>query len=320
MNMVRAINSALAEALESDPRVILLGQDIGRNGGVFRATDGLYERYGDRVVDLPISEAAMVGAAIGLAVSGLVPVVELQFLPFAHQAFHQLADQLPRMRSRTHGRFDIAVTVRAPFGGHVRAPELHSDAVEGHLTDVPGLKVFAPSTPTDAKGMLLAAINSPDPVLFLEPMSCYRSVEEDVPDDAYEVAPCASLRRDGTDATIVAWGPCVRISVDAAELLAREGISAAVLDLRTLAPLDVDTLVSAASSTGRVVIVTEASAGNGLACQVQAIVHERAFWALRCPVRRVGALPAPYPSYGGEELYLPSDVDIADAVRQCMEA
>lgn len=320
LSILEAVREAMHTALGSDRRVLLLGQDIGRNGGVFRATDGLFEEFRGRVIDMPISEAATVGAAVGLAVSGLVPIVELQFLPFAHQAFHQLVDQLPRMRNRSQGRFNMSVTVRAPFGGGVRAPELHSDAVEAHLTNVPGLKVLAPATARDAKGLLLGAIRDPDPVVFLEPLASYHTVRDDVPMADYATPFVSRLAREGADVALVGWSSAVHLCIRAAERAESEGISCAVLDLRSLVPLDVSGLTEIASRTGRVIVVHEAPVHGGYGAEVAATIQDEVFTRLKTGVRRVGALNAPYPFYSGERLFLPGEDVVLQVIREIVRA
>ena len=251
--MIEAIRQALEFELERDDRVMVLGQDVGQLGGVFRATAGLQDRFGpDRIRDTPLAEAGIAGTALGLAVSGLVPVAELQFLGFAHAAFHQIVDQIARFRYRSRGTYPLQVTIRSPFGGGVRTPEMHSDAVEAHFAHAPGLKVVMPATAYDAKGMLLAAIRDPDPVLFCEPLRGYRLVKDDVPDEDYTVPlGKARIAREGTDVTLIAWSSAVQLCGRAADLAGERGISCQVLDLRSLVPLDVETLAGCVESTGR---------------------------------------------------------------------
>jgi pyruvate dehydrogenase E1 component beta subunit len=322
LTMVEAIQSALRSEMQRDERVMVLGQDIGQLGGVFRATDGLLDAYGpDRVVDMPLAEGAIIGSALGLAVSGLVPIAEIQFLGFTHQAFHQIGPQLARYHYRTRGRFDVPVTIRAPFGGGVRTPELHSDAIEAQFVQSPGLKVVMPSNPYDAKGMLLEAIRDPDPVLFCEPLRGYRLVKGEVPEEDYTVPfGKARVTRDGSDVTIVAWSAAVQLAERAAEVLAEEGISAKVLDLRTLVPLDVDGLAEAVASTGRCVVVHEAPLSAGFGAEVVATINEEAFYSLEAPVERVTAPDLPYPSALFEELYIPSVAAVVAAARRAAEA
>ncbi|OBC11933.1 2-oxoisovalerate dehydrogenase [Mycobacterium sp. 852013-50091_SCH5140682] len=321
-NMVQAINEALRGELERDPRTMILGQDIGHLGGVFRATDGLLDEFGpDRVVDMPLAEAAIVGAAIGLAVAGFVPIAELQFLGFSHQAFHQIGSQLARMRYRSQGRLPMPVVIRAPFGGGVRTPELHSEALEAQFVQSPGLSVVMPATSADAKGLLQTAVRSPDPVLFCEPLRGYRLVSGEVPEGEARV-PFGRLRmaREGDDVTIVAWSAAVHIAEKAADLVAEEGISAAVVDLRTLVPLDEAGLVAAVSSTGRCVVVHEAPLTAGFGAEIVATVTEGAFYSLEAPVARVASPDTPYPPGRIEDLYIPSVGRVVDAIRATVKA
>lgn len=317
MTMIEAIRSALRSELQRDERVMLLGQDIGGLGGVFRATDGLQAEFGtDRVVDMPLAEGAIAGASLGLALSGLVPVAEIQFLGFTHQAFHQIGPQLGRYRFRSQGRFGAQVTIRTPFGGGVRTPELHSDAIEAQFVQTPGIKVVMPTTAYDAKGLLLEAIRDPDPVLFCEPLRGYRLTKDDVPEDDYTVPfGQARVARHGDDVTLVAWSAAVQLAERAADLLAEEGISAEVLDLRTLVPLDEDTLVASVTRTGRCVVVHEAPLTSGFGAEVVATVQEQAFYSLEAPIARVAAPDVPYPIAGIEDWYIPDILRVADAVR-----
>jgi pyruvate dehydrogenase E1 component beta subunit len=319
MTMVEAINHTLHQEMARDERVVLFGQDVARNGGVFRATDGLVDRFGPaRVVDTPLAEAVIIGTAVGLAAEGMVPVPEIQFLGFSWQAFHQLAGQLARLRFRSHGRFDVPVTVRAPFGGGVRTPELHSEAIEAQLVQCPGLKVVLPSSAADAKGLLAAAIRDPDPVMFLEPLKGYRLIKDEVPDGEH-VVPLGKARvvRPGRHVTIVAWSAQVAVATRAATILEDEhGLSAEVLDLRSLVPLDVETIVASVERTGRVVVVQEAPLSAGFASEVVATICEEAFYALEAPIARVSGYDTPYPVGMLEDIYVP-DVDrIVDAARR----
>lgn len=300
MTMVAAIRDTIAEEMARDERVIVLGEDVGRNGGVFRATDGLLDRFGDtRVVDMPISESAIVGASVGLSVAGLVPVTEIQFAGFSLQAYHQLVGQLARLRYRSRGTLHCQVTVRAPYGGGVRTPEHHADSVEAPYAHTPGLKVVVPSTAADAKGMLASAVRDPDPVLFLEPIPLYRHARDDVPEGEHLVElGRARVVREPEDAVVVAWGAMVPIACDAADVLAeRRGAVVGVVDLRTLAPLDVETLAAVAERAGRVVVVHEAPLTAGYGAEVVATIQEEAFYSLEAPIRRVAGydLPAPVP-------------------------
>jgi pyruvate dehydrogenase E1 component beta subunit len=322
MTMIEAIRAELDDALARDDRVMIIGEDVGTLGGVFRATDGLQKKYGEqRVVDMPLAEGAIVGSAIGLAISGMRPVAEIQFLGFAHQAFHQIGQQLARLRFRSQGRCELPVVVRAAFGGGVRSPELHSDAFEALYVHVPGLKVVTPATPADAKGLLRRAIEDPDPVLFLEPLRGYRAQRQDLPDVPYEI-PFGELRvaREGDDVTIVAWSAAVELAERAADALAEVGVSAQVVDLRTLAPFDVHGLTEAVKRTGRCVIVHEAPMTGGFGAEIAATLAETAFYYLKAPIERVTAPDTPYPLAGVERFYIPSVDEIVATVRRALEA
>ena len=321
LNIVEAIRDALAFEMARDERVMVLGLDVGTLGGVFRATEGLVERFGeDRVVNTPLAEGAIIGASLGLAIAGLVPVPEIQFLGFTHQAFHQIGPQLGRYRFRSRGRFPVQVTIRAPFGGGVRTPEFHPDALEAQFAQAPGIKIACPSTPADAKGLLLQAIRDPDPVLFLEPQRLYRKGRAEVPEGDHTVPfGEARLAREGTDVTLVAWSAAVELCERAATVLADQGISAAVLDLRTLVPLDVETLVASVSATGRCVVVHEAPLTGGFGAEIAATLQEEAFFSLDAPVARVAAHDTPYPPGMLEDFYLPSVERVVAAVRRTVE-
>jgi pyruvate dehydrogenase E1 component beta subunit len=320
MNLIEAIRDALTVAMTHDERVMVLGMDIGHLGGVFRATDGLLERFGpERVADTPLSEAAIVGSSLGLAVAGLRPVAEIQFLGFLHHAFYQLGPQLGRIRYRSRGRFSAPVVVRAPYGGGTRMPEFHADSIEAQLANCPGIKVVVPSTPADAKGLLLSAIDDPDPVIFMEPQALYRAERSEVPAGEHRVPlGQAQLARAGGDLTLIAWGQAVKTTLAAADMLALNGIRASVLDLRTLVPLDVDTLVSAVADTGICVVVQEGPRTAGFGAEVVATVQEHAFRSLDAPVRRVCGLDTPYPPGALEDWYLPSVSRIVAAVKECL--
>jgi pyruvate dehydrogenase E1 component beta subunit len=308
LTMVEAINSALASEMERDERVVLLGQDIGKLGGVFRATAGLQERFGsDRVVDMPLAEGAIIGSALGLALGGMIPVAEIQFFGFSHQAFHQLGPQLGRYRFRSRGRFSAQVTIRVAAGGGVKAPEFHSDSLEAELIHQPGIKVVCPSNPYDAKGLLLEAIRDPDPVIYIEPQRLYRLERMEVPDEDFTVPiGVSALVREGSDLVLVAWSAAVELSLKAADKLAAEGINAAVLDLRSLVPLDVDGLVSAVRSSGKAMVVHEAPLTSGFGAEISATLQEEAYKFLDAPVFRVAAWDTPYPPGSLEKWYLPT--------------
>jgi len=317
-NAVEAINNALDEEMARDPKVMVLGLDVGKLGGVFRATSGLLDKHGsDRVVDTPLAEGAIVGAALGLAISGMVPVAEIQFLGFTAQAFHQIGPQLGRYRARSRGRYHCQVTIRAPFGGGIGSPEFHSDAVEAQFVQSPGIKIVMPSNAYDAKGLLLQAIRDPDPVLFCEPDRLYRLNRMEVPDGDYTIPfGQAAVVREGDDITLVAWSAAVELCLRAATKLASEGISATVVDLRTLVPFDVETVVMAVAKTGRCVVVHEAPLSAGFGAEVVATLVQEAFYDLDAPIERVASYDVPYPSATLEQWYLPSVERVVRSVRR----
>jgi len=308
MTMVQAVNAALAHELERDPRVMVLGEDVGKNGGVFRATDGLQARFGEqRVVDTPLAELGIVGTAVGLAASGLAPVAEIQFLGFAYQAMAEIAGQAARMRMRSQGTIPCRMVIRSPYGGGVRAPELHSDAIETMFVNSPGLKVVAPSTAADARGLLIAAIRDPDPVVFLEPLRGYRGIRDEVPDDdtTVPIGP-ARLVRAGADVTVFAWSAMVPVVQAAAERAAAEGIDCEVIDLRSLVPLDEEAVQASVEKTGRALVVHEAPLTAGFGAELAATIMERCFLSLEAPVVRVTAPDSPYPMGLYEDRYIPN--------------
>jgi pyruvate dehydrogenase E1 component beta subunit len=290
MTMLAAIRDTIIDEMARDDRVVVLGEDVGINGGVFRATDGVLDRFGPRrVFDTPISESAIVGATVGLSVAGLVPLAEIQFGGFTMQAYHQLVGQVARLRYRSRGRFHCPVTVRAAYGGGVRTPELHADSVEAPYTHAAGLTVVVPSNAADAKGLLASAIRDPDPVLFLEPIPCYRTTGDDVPDGEHLV-PLGQARivREPEDAVIIAWGAMVEVACAAADAARQSrGAEVGVVDLRTLTPLDTETLVQVTERAGRVVVVHEAPLTAGFGAEVVATIQEEAFYSLEAPIRRV---------------------------------
>lgn len=320
--MLEAIRSALADELAREERTMVLGQDVGTSGGVFRATDGLQARFGpDRVVDMPLAEGVIVGSSVGLAVTGRIPIAEIQFLGFSHQAFHQLSDQVARMRMRSRGRYPMPITIRAPFGGGVRTPEMHSDALEAKFAQCPGLKIALPATAADARGLLLSAIRDPDPVLFLEPLRGYRLVKGAVPGGDVTV-PLGQARaaRTGDHVTVVAWSAAVQVAERAADAVAREGIDCTVLDLRTLVPLDVDAIREHVARTGRAVVVHEAALTAGFGAEVMATINEECFYALEAPLERVAGFDAPYPVGPLEDEFLPGEQRVAEAIRRVAAA
>jgi pyruvate dehydrogenase E1 component beta subunit len=323
MTMVEAVRAALHQEMARDERVVVFGQDVARNGGVFRATDGLLDAFGpDRVVDTPLAEGVIAGACVGLAAAGLVPVAEIQFLGFAWQAWHQLAGQVARLRYRSQGRFEAPITIRAPFGGGVRTPELHQESLVAQLANVPGLKVVVPGSAADAKGLLAASIREPDPVLFLEPLRGYRMIKGEVPDGDHVVPLGQALEVEpGDDVVVIAWSAQVEVARKAAARVREEtGASVAVLDLRTLVPLDVAAIVAAVERCGRAVVVDEAPLTCGFAAEVVATIHEECFWSLEAPIPRVTGYDTPFPVGLLEDGYVPGPDRVARAVRSALEA
>jgi len=319
--MAEAINRALAQALEHDPGVVVMGEDVGQVGGVFRVTDGLLARYGaERVIDTPLAESAIVGTAFGMALAGLRPVAEIQFMGFLYKALDQLIAQAAQIRARTWGQVAAPMVVRTPYGGGVRTPEHHSDSLEALLLCSPGLKVVVPSTPADAAGLLLAAIEDPDPVVFMEPIRLYRSAREALPPELRSIPLGPSrLCRAGADVTLVAWGAMVPLALEAAESVAAEGIAAEVMDLRTISPPDTATVSESVEKTGRLVVVHEAPRSGGAGAEVIASLVECCFYALRSPPRRVTGFDLVYPPQLLEDAYLPSVARVAAALRQVVE-
>jgi len=321
LTLAQSLNGALATALESDERVVLLGEDIGRTGGVFRITDGLRDKYGEnRVFDTPVAESGIVGAALGMAIAGMRPVAELQFLGFSYPAYDQIINHVARIRNRSNHRFTAPLVIRVPFGGGIGAAEHHSESTEAIYAHIPGLKVVVPSTPSDARGLLLAAIEDPDPVLFLEPIRLYRAVKEDVPELYYttEIGPLR-VEREGNDITLVSWGAMMKETRAAASRLEESGASVEVLDVRTLSPIDADGIVRSATKTGRVVVVHEAPRTGGMGAEVAAIVQERALYSLTAPVRRVTGWDTVFPLKRSEGHYLPNADRIVRVAQKTLE-
>ena len=319
--MVEAINRALAQALDSDERVLVMGQDVGKLGGVFRATDGLQQRFGERrVFDTPLAESAIVGTTFGMALTGLRPVAEIQFMGFMYKCADQLVAQAGQIRARTWGNATAPLVVRTAYGGGVRTPEHHSDSLEFLLVGSPGVKVAVPSTPLDAAGLLLSAIDEPDPVVIMEPIRLYRAARESLPDELSRVPlGVARVRRAGGDVTLVAWGALVPAALDAAEQVADDGIQTEVIDPRTLSPLDWETLTASVEKTGRLVVAHEAPRTGGPGGEIVASLVERCFYALRSPPRRVVGADVVYPPQLLEDEYLPDVGRIAAALRTSME-
>jgi 2-oxoisovalerate dehydrogenase E1 component beta subunit len=322
VTLVEAVNLALAHEMAADPALVLLGEDIGLNGGVFRATVGLQERFGaQRVIDTPLAEAGIAGAAVGMAAMGLKPVAEIQFTGFIYPAIDQVVNHASRLRHRTRGRMTCPLVLRSPSGGGIHAPEHHSESPEAMFAHVPGLRVVMPSSPARAYGLLLAAIRDPDPVIFLEPTRLYRLMREEVSDDgaALPLDTCFMLR-PGRDLTFVSWGAMLRETLAAADALAAEGIMAEVIDAATLKPLDMDAILESVARTGRCVIVHEAARSAGLGAEIAAGLAEHGLYSLLAPVQRVTGYDAVMPLYRMEGQYLPDAQRILDAARKALEA
>lgn len=321
LTLVQAINRGLAEAMRADPDVLVLGEDVGVNGGVFRATEGLHKEFGpDRVIDTPLSETGIVGTAIGMALYGLKPVAEIQFVDFIYPAFDQIVSELAKFRYRSGGQYPCHVVIRSPYGGGIKGGLYHSQSPEAYFAHTAGLKVVIPSTPADAKGLLTTAIHDPDPVLFLEPKRIYRAVSGEVPDGDLRV-PFGEARvaREGTDVTLLAYGAMIPTCVQAAETLAAGGVQAEVVDLRTLVPLDEKAVLASVEKTGRAVIVHEAPRFCGFGAELAALLAEKAFFSLKAPVQRVTGYDTPFP-YALENLYLPNAERVVLAARAAVAA
>ncbi len=306
LNLVQAVNLALKEEMRRDDRVIVLGEDVGVNGGVFRATEGLYREFGEnRVMDTPLAESGIIGVAIGMALYGLRPVAEIQFLDFIYPGFDQIQSELAKYRYRSGGQFTAPVVVRAPYGGGIKGSHYHSQSTEAFFVHTPGLKVVIPSTPYDTKGLLKAAIRDPDPVIFLEPKKIYRTVKGEVPEEDY-IVPIGKARiaREGEDITLFAYGAMIHVALEAAELAAAKGINTEVVDIRTLMPLDIEAVMSSVKKTGRVVILHEACKTGGYGAELAAVIAEKAMLNLEAPIVRVAGFDTPFP-YILEDAYMP---------------
>ncbi|HUL21419.1 MAG TPA: alpha-ketoacid dehydrogenase subunit beta [Thermodesulfobacteriota bacterium] len=320
LNMVEAINLALREELERDSRVVILGEDVGKEGGVFRVTDGLQQKFGgDRVVDTPLAELGIVAVAFGMAVYGIHPIAEIQFEGFLYPCLDQINNHLGRIRNRSRGRFTCPLVIRVPYGGGIHAPEHHSDSPEAILAHIPGIKVVIPATPYEAKGLVLSSIRDPDPVIFMEPKRIYRAIREEVPEGDYTIPlGKARLVQEGKDVTVVAWGAMVREALNAAEQLKGDKIELEIIDLRTISPLDVETIITSIRKTGRGVIVHEAPKTCGLGAEIIALINEKAFLSLQAPVERVTGFDIPVPLMKTEHYYLPNPKRIMTAVKKVM--
>jgi pyruvate dehydrogenase E1 component beta subunit len=308
------------EEMERDPAVVILGEDVGREGGVFRVTDGLQARFGaDRVIDTPLAESGIVGTAFGMAVKGLRPVAEIQFEGFLAPAMDQIMSHIARIRTRSRGRFTAPLVIRSPFGGGIHAPEHHSDSPEAIFIHTPGIKVVIPASPYDAKGLIKAAIRDADPVLFFEPKRIYRAIKEEVPDEDYTVPiGKAKVVREGNDVTLISWGAMVRETLRAAEMVEKEGVKAEVIDLRTLSPLDEETFLISVRKTGRAVIVQEAPRTCGLGAEISARIQETSLLSLQAPVERITGFDTIVPLLKLENHYLPNPERIIRGIRKVM--
>ena len=320
LTMIQAITDALRCELKNDENVLLFGEDIGVNGGVFRATEGLQKEFGvERVFDTPLAESGIGGLAIGLALTGYRPVPEIQFFGFVYEVMDSISGQLARMRYRSGGTYNAPVTIRSPFGGGVHTPEMHSDSLEGLMAQQPGLKVVIPSTPYDAKGLLIASIRDNDPVIFLEHLKLYRSFREEVPEESYTIEiGKADVKREGKDLSIIAYGLMVHESLKAAEELEKEGHSVEVIDLRTIQPLDIETIIASVEKTGRAIVVQEAQKQAGIAANVVAEITERAILSLEAPVLRVAAPDTIYPFPQAEGVWLPTYKDVMETAKKVL--
>lgn len=320
LNLVQAVNQALKQAMEADDRVLVLGEDVGLNGGVFRATEGLYKQFGaDRVVDTPLAELGIAGTSVGLAVYGMKPVCEIQFDGFLPSILDQVICHMGRLRNRTRGKHTVPLVVRSPHGGLIHAPEHHSESPEAYFCHTPGIKVVCPSTPEDAKGLLIAAIADPDPVIYFEPKALYRSARGEVPEKMYETPiGKARLAREGSDVSLISWGAMVHTCQRAAAQLESAGISAEILDLRTLSPLDLPAILGTAEKTGRVVIAHEAPNSGSWAAEISSLIHERSLLKLQAPVKRVGSWDIRMPLFRLEKYYIPDADRVVKAVKETL--
>lgn len=318
LNMVEAIDQALQQEMQLDPKVVVLGEDVGRDGGVFRVTEGLVQRFGeDRVIDTPLAESGIVGMAIGMAIAGYRPVAEIQFAGFSYPAYDQLVCHASRMRNRSRGEFTVPLVVRTPYGGGIRALEHHSESMEAVFAHVPGLKVVIPADPYEAKGLLASAVRDPDPVVFLEPARIYRAIKTDVPEEPYTL-PLGKARvvREGRDVTVLAWGAHVRTLKEAAQRLEAEGAAdLEIIDVRTLAPFDFETVIASVAKTGRAVIVHEAPRSGGFGAEISAQIMERAVLHLQAPVLRVTGFDTIPPLAKLEDYYQPDVDTVIEAVK-----
>jgi pyruvate dehydrogenase E1 component beta subunit len=320
MTMVQALNTALKQEMAKDDSIVVLGEDVGRDGGVFRVTDGLLEAYGEnRSLDTPLGEAGIVGMAIGMAVYGLKPVAEIQFSGFIYQAFHHIEQHASRMRWRSQGRFHVPMVIRAPYAAGVRALEHHSESREVYFAHMPGVKMVIPSGPRNARALLVAAIRDPDPVIFFEPKSLYRAFREEVPEEeeVMEIGKSV-IAREGDDLTLVSWGAMMRPTLAAAERLEEDGVHAEVIDLLTISPLDDTLFTTSVRKTGRMVVVHEAHRSFGPGAEIVSRINEKSFWYLETPIKRVTGFDVVVPLFAREQAYLPDADRILRAARETL--
>lgn len=317
MNIVQAVNSALREEMLRDNHVVLLGEDIGVNGGVFRATEGLCKEFGaNRVIDTPLSELGIIGISVGMALYGLKPVPEIQFLDFIYSAFDQIVSEIAKFRYRSGGQFPCHVVIRAPYGGGIKGGHYHSQSTEAYFAHTAGLKVVIPSTPADTKGLLKSAIRDEDPIIFLEPKKIYRAVKGEVPDDDYTVPlGVARVAKPGNDVSIITYGAMVHVALEAAQRALEKGIDIEVVDVRTLVPLDIDAVIGTAKKTGKVVVLHEAARTAGFGAEISALIAERAIDSLSAPILRVTGYDTPFP-YALESVYMPDARRVMAAVEK----
>jgi pyruvate dehydrogenase E1 component beta subunit len=318
MTPIQAITDGLRTMLKERDEVVVLGEDVGKNGGVFRATDGLQEEFGERrIFDTPLSEAGLIGTSIGMAMNGMLPVAEIQFMGFIYPAYEQIMTHASRMRYRTKGVFTVPMVIRAPYGAGVRAPEIHSDSMEALFTHMPGIKVVCSSNPYDTKGLLISAIEDPDPVLFLEPLRLYRAFRDEVPEGKYQIElGKGKLLREGEDVTIIAWGAMIPVAKEAAKKAEETGITCDVIDLRTLYPIDKDIIAESVQKTGRCVVVHEAPATGGLGNDIISIVNDTSFLYMKSPIVRVTGADVHVPFWALEEHNIPTPARVMSAIQK----
>lgn len=315
--MVQAVNHALREEMTRNDKVVILGEDVGINGGVFRATEGLYQEFGpNRVIDTPLAESGIIGVSIGMALYGLRPVPEIQFMDFIYPGFDQIQSELAKFRYRSGGQYTTPVVIRTPYGGGIRGSHYHSQSTEAFFAHTPGLKVVIPATPYDAKGLLTSAMRDPDPVMFLEPKKIYRTVRGEVPDEEYTVPiGKANIAREGNDVVVFAYGAMLHVALEAAELAAAKGINVEVVDIRTIVPFDIETIINSVKKTGRVVILHEACKTCGFGAEIAAQIAERCILSLKAPILRVAGFDVPFP-YVLEDEYMPNATRVLTAIEK----